>query len=489
VSARGGGADDLRRRVGLVLAPLFALALAVLPGWPLAERKVAAIAAAIVVCWITEAIPIPLASLLAPALLVVTGALPAREAFAPFADPILFLFLASFFLAEAMTEHGLDRRLALRLLATRWVGGRVGRARTALLVGSFAISMWASNTATTAMVYPIALGALAVAAPGPRFATGAMLGVAFSATLGGFGTPVGTVPNLITIRILEQHAGVRVDFVRWMAVGLPVALSGLAALLWVVGRRFPPTSTGEAGAVDGRALGDYVAAERARIGRPGRAEWMAGGAFLIAVLLWLTPAVVGLVSPSAGAAAEKRLPEAVGGVLAAALLFLVRYAPGRPTLTWRRASTVDWGAMLVFGGGLTLGGEAFRTGLADRMGRAIVSLSGISDLWSLTFVMIVATLVLTEMASNIAASSVMVPLAIAVAKTLGVPPVPPALAAGLASSLGFMLPVSTPPNAIVYGSGLIPISAMMRTGIVLDLIGAAVVFATVRILCPLLGLV
>jgi sodium-dependent dicarboxylate transporter 2/3/5 len=186
---------------------------------------------------------------------------------------------------------------------------------------------------------------------------------------------------------------------------------------------------------------------------------------------------------------EQRLGESVVGLLAAILLFALPAArtPWQPVLAWRDVATIDWGTILLFGGSLSLGRLMFETRLADTLGGAMLALAG-GDLWAITALAIVLGIALSEVSSNTAAASTLVPLVIAVAGTAGVSPVPPAMGAALGASFGFMLPVSTPPNAIVYGSRLVPLGAMLRSGLCLDVAGAAVIWAGLRVLCPLLGL-
>jgi sodium-dependent dicarboxylate transporter 2/3/5 len=215
-------------------------------------------------------------------------------------------------------------------------------------------------------------------------------------------------------------------------------------------------------------------------------------AFGTALFLWIVPGVLPLVLNSDSPAAQfldDRIPEAVAALLAALLLFVlpINLRRGEFTLTWQEAAKIDWGTILLFGGGLSLGALMFSTGVAEALGRGVTGATGIDSLWGLTAVAVAMGIFLSETTSNTAAANMLLPAVIAMSQANGVNPIPPAMGACLGASYGFMLPVSTPPNAIVYGSGLVPIPKMMRAGVVFDLCGFAVILLGLRILCPLMG--
>ena len=489
-----------RRRLGLVAGPLAALALyAATSGLPAAERRLAAVLVLVIVFWVTEAIPIPATALLGPVLCVLAGVAEARAVFRPFADPIIFVFLGSFLLARAMTVNGLDRRVALGVLGSRFIAGSPARIRLAVGATALLLSMWISNTATVAILFPIVVGlsdALerlfaeggpVLARAGRSYATGLMLMTAYAASVGGLATPVGTPPNLIGLGMLENLARVNIPFFEWMLVGLPVSLV-MFALLALLLRFLHP-------APPRRLEGLDAALEQLRRGLPawGRAQAYTLAAFLTAVVLWVTPGALALArganDPLARAVGE-RLDEGVAAVLAASLLFLlpVAWTPPRGALGWADAVKIDWGTILLFGGGLSLGTLMYSTGLAERLAHGLLGASGEPSLWGITAVATAFAILITETTSNTAAASMVVPVAIAVATAAGVSPVPPALGATLGASLAFVLPVSTPPNAIVYGSGRVSLLAMMRAGALFDLLGFGVILLLLWTLCPLLGL-
>jgi sodium-dependent dicarboxylate transporter 2/3/5 len=488
-----------RRTLGLFLGPaLFALLLVVGPADP-AARSLTAILGWVLSWWITEAVPIPVTALLGPALGVVLGVGSARVLFAPFADPIIYLFLGSFLIAEAMHGSGLDRRIARFVLSRPSVGASTTRVLFAFGLTCALLSMWLSNTATTAMLFPIALGVLEATARslppdsgGPvdptrlRIGTALMLATAYASSVGGVATPVGSPPNLITLGLLAELGGVQVSFFQWMMVCAPLAI--LMSLIVVLYLRWalPPeireipkaaTSTdSEAGATG------WTPAERNVL-----------FAFGLTVALWILPGVLALVLGTEDPLylrVQELLPEGVVALLGASLLFVlpVSWRERRFTLSWNDATRIDWGTLLLFGGGLSLGGAMFRTGLARRLGEGMVRLTGARSLTAISYLFSATALLLTETTSNTAASTMVCPLAIAAARAAGVSPVPPAIATAIASSMAFLLPVSTPPNAIVYGSGCVPIGAMLRHGAVLDLIALGLGPVSTLLLCRAVGL-
>jgi sodium-dependent dicarboxylate transporter 2/3/5 len=237
--------------------------------------------------------------------------------------------------------------------------------------------------------------------------------------------------------------------------------------------------------------------------RNGLGAWTRGQrgtliAFLVAVTLWILPGVLQVISSISGSAVlapmqkwfEQRLPEGVVAILAAMLLFALPtdLRRGRFVLSWPDAVRIDWGTILLFGGGLALGGLMFTTGVARALGEGLTATLGVESLWMLTGLSIVIAIVMSEAASNTASATMIIPVVIAIAQGAGVSAIPPALGACLGASYGFMLPVSTPPNAIVYGSGLIPLPSMMRAGVLFDVVGFIIIWAGLRVLCPMLGL-
>jgi sodium-dependent dicarboxylate transporter 2/3/5 len=281
-----------------------------------------------------------------------------------------------------------------------------------------------------------------------------------------------------------DQAGRGLTFLQFMAIGAPLALA-LTAVSVVVASVLLP------GAPRVERAAEWVEQERTALGRWRRGEKACATAFGAAIVLWLLPGIVTLAGAAEGGlvgAATRRLEESMVALLCACALFLWPVGEGRRALSWGDAARIDWGTLLLFGGGLALGRMAFETGLADTLGRGILQATGVSSLWGLTALTLFVSIVLTETVSNTASVSMLAPLVLALARQLGVPVEPPLLAVCFGASMGFMFPVGTPPNAIVYGTGLVPLTAMMRLGIVVDVLSFFVILAGLRVLCPLVGL-
>ena len=463
-----------RRMAGLVVAPIVFVVLLWIPvgGLSAGAHRLLAVLGAVVVLWVTEAIPLAVTALLGPVLCVILGVAPAKEVFRGFADPIIFLFLGSFLIAEAMLRHGLNRRIAFAIM--RKVGTSPARLLAAFGAATAFVSLWVSNTATTAMMFPIALAILKERKVAPAFATALMLMTAFAASIGGLGTPVGTPPNLIGLGLIETNLKIKITFFQWMMFGFPLTVALIVFLCFHFRKAAPQT---------GEAL-EVKSSEPLSVG-----ERNVLIAFLLTVAMWITPGIIALARGTNDPAFRwfnEHLPEAMAALLGSILLFLLPtdLRRGEFTLSWRDTANVDWGTILLFGGGLALGELMFSTGVAKWMGEGIAHSLRADTVLGLTMLFAAVATVVSETTSNVASAAMVVPVAIAVSQAAGVPPLQPALAACLGSSLGFMLPVSTPPNAIVYGSGLVPVRKMIRHGLMLDVVGWVAVVLTVMWIVP-----
>ncbi len=477
---------------GLLIAPLLAgLMFVILPdSLSGSARTLATILTWVVVMWITEPIPLPVTALLGCGLCVVTGLGSMKSVFAAFSHPIIFLFIGSFFISEALTVHGLDRRFGNWLLSRQWVGNHPVRIMMAVSLAVAGMSMWISNTAATAVMLPIALGVLnALRQSGidlGKFEIGFLLCLAYGAGIGGVATLIGTPPNLLGIGLLSEQANVIISFDQWLLMGLPVAGIMLLVMFSLLYWLYAPHSL-SASAHSSFQMNTAPSAAWSR------GEFITFGVFLLAVFLWVLPALLSIWLDSNDPLTQwvrTHLPKELVPIFASGLLFLLplNLREGRFTLTWKQAANIHWGTILLFGGGIAFGELMVKTELAHTIGQSMVGLFGIESVWSLMGVAILTALVLTELASNTAATSMLVPVLIAIAHSANFSPVPPVLGACMAASLAFVLPVSTPPNAIVYGTGRVPIVRMVQAGLLLDVVGGIVIWALLRLLCPLLGL-
>lgn len=426
--------------------------------------------------WLTEAVPVAAAALTIPVLGVILGVTDAKGAFAGFGDPIVFLFFGTFLLTEAASTHGMNKRLARAVLGSRWVSEKPGRLLWAVAFIGCGLSAWMNNTATTAMLLPLALTATRFASP--RLLTGILLMTAYAPSLGGLATPVGTAPNLIGLRLLEQVTHSRPSFAQWCAVYAPLAVGfTLLTGLWLrlcAGRDASPPPL-QSHLVD-REVRAWTLAERILLPM-----------FVVVILLWITPGILAATSLN-GAPWLKlwqaRLPEPAVPLLGGVLLFLLPAGSrdGARILDAGVFRRIDWNTILLFGGGLSLGAMMFESGLARAIGEGLFALLPSHTLFGVVFAATLMAVSISELTSNTASAALVVPVVLALAQAAGMDPLKPALAAIVGCSFGFMLPVSTPPNALVYATGHVPMRTMIARGLVLDLAGVTIVSVWVTLL-------
>jgi solute carrier family 13 (sodium-dependent dicarboxylate transporter), member 2/3/5 len=490
-----------RRTVGLFLAPIVFLVFYLLPlDMDETQQKLAAALLFVIVLWISEAVPIPIGGLLGIALIVLIGVAPVDDVLAPFGSSTVFVFIGAFILAQAMLRHGVARRFAFRMLAMRWVGKSTARTVVAFGLITCLLSAFVSNTATVAMLLPTAIAILGTVAnlmerddgteidpTRLRVGIALMLMLAYGASVGGLLTPVGSPPNLIGRGLIEEATGEPIAFLEWMLAALPIcALMFLALAIILLMLNRPEIKRLE-------GVEEYVASERQKLGRLSRKERNTLIAFSVAVTLWIAPGIVAIIAGDDSqiyADVTDRLDEGIVAVLAASLLFLlpVNWERREFTLTWSEAKDIDWGTILLFGSGIIFGSLLQDTGLAETIGTWGADTFGVSSEISITIFAVVLAILISETTSNTASASVVVPIVIPVAQAAGVDPFTPALAATFAASFGFMLPVSTPQNAIVYGSGVVPITQMVRNGFFFDIIGAILIVIGIPIMVGALGI-
>lgn len=483
--------DRWRRMIGAICAPLCALLVWYIdiPGLEDNAHTLLAIMTLVALWWITEPVPIPVTSLIGPTLCVIFGVVTMKEAFAAFGNPMIFLFMGGFIIAKAMMVNGLDKRIAYGIISMKWVGNSPRRIFLAIGLACMVCSGWISNTATAAMMFPIALGLLEairemMAANGKeinlhsyKYATGLMLMTAYSCSIGGVLTPIGTPPNIMMIGFLtEKSPEFSISFFQWMTWGFVAMVVYFIIAYIVLWKMFPADVEHIDGAQDFirkkvHELGGWTVAQRNTL-----------IAFLVAVILWVTPGILSVIYGNDSTILKsynKIFPEAVVAMLGGLLLFFLPINKNfsRMTLRWKDAvKGIEWGTLLLFGGGLAMGGMMYSTGLSAWIGDQIVAMMG-GQPSEVVFVAVfcVAALLMSELTSHTAAVGMIGPLAVGAALSAGFSPIPVAVGIALSSSLGFMMPVSTPPNAIVYASGYIPITKMIKSGALIDFIGIALV--------------
>ena len=501
--------EKLRQTSGLVLGPVAFLIVYFAP-LRLApnQQALAAILAFTIVWWLSEAVPIPVTAVLALALCVLFSVVQAPEGdttgdvvYGAFSSPTIFLFIGAFIIARAMMINGLDRRFAFRILALPGVGRSTYRIVIAFGAIAAVISAFISNTTTAAMLLPIGLGmleALGDLVSGQsenhrptarlRFGTALMLMISYGAGVGGLLTPIGTPPNLIGIGFIEQATGTRITFFDWVITAAPIVLAMFVVLCIVLLLLNRPEVRQISGAEE------YVAEERAKLGPLSRGEKNTLIVFFVAVTLWVLPGLVALFAGDESAlyaALTARLDEGTVAIVAASLLFVlpIDWAERRFTMNWNEAAGIDWGTIILFGCGIAIGTLMSETGFAEVLGTGIAEALGFQSLLAISAVSALIAILISETTSNTASATIVVPIVIPIAAAAGLNPMIPALAAVFGASFGFMMPVSTPQNAVVYGSGLIPITKMVRSGIAFDIAGLALTVLLIPLMARLVGFV
>jgi len=466
-----------------------------------AGRATAALAVWMAVWWMTEAVELYATALLPLVALPMTGAAPVRAAAAPYAHELIFLFMGGFLIALAMQRWGLHRRLALRALRA---AGDHPAGIVACFMGITAFfSMWVSNTATAVMMLPIALSIIALVeqvesgsvAGGsgdggpesgsgnggtgnggsgpkarPNFALCLLLGIAYAASIGGIGTIIGTPPNVFLASFIQSSLGQEISFVRWMGVGLPLVAVFLPLVWLMLTRVFYPLR-GE------RIEGSGEVTERAyrELGAMSRGERVVLAVFLLAALSWIVRPLlirvqIGDMHPLAG------LSDPVIAMVAALALFVVPVDVKRRVfvMNWETAVKLPWGILLLFGGGLSLAAAIRVNGVGEYIGHQLGILSGVPALL-LVMAVIALVIFLTELTSNTATTATFIPILAALAPVFDLHPFMLIVPAAIAASCAFMLPVATPPNAIIFGSGHVTIQQMIRAGFWLNLMGVVLI--------------
>ena len=492
-----------RRTVGLFLAPIVTIVFLALPmNLEPQQQVLAGILLGVIVLWVSEAVPIPVAGLIGVALIVMLQVAPADEVLANFGSSTVFTFIGAFILAQAMLKHGVARRFAFRIsgaAAGRAVEHRGDRrvrcghmpplgVRVEHRHGGDAPAHGAGHPRVIAKLMQDR-GLVAEDFDPLRLRVGAalMLMLAYGASVGGLLTPVGSPPNLIGRGLIEEATGERISFAQWVAMAVPICLLMFVALAVVLLLLNKP----EIRRIDGVA--EYVAEQRAQLGPLSRAEKNTLIAFGVTVTLWIFPGIVALVAGNDSVAYDvvsERLDEGIVAVFGASLLYLLPtdWHKREFTLRWRDAQQIDWGTILLFGTGIIFGALLADTGLARTLGEAVSTGLGLSSVITITIFAVLLAILVSETTSNTASAAVVVPIVIPIAVAAGVNPFVPALAATFAASFGFMLPVSTPQNAIVYGSGAVPITTMIRSGAAFDLIGAILIIVFLPLMVATLGL-
>ena len=405
--------------------------------------------------WIFEPLPIPVTSLLPIAVFPISGVLTSEQVGASVGSPLIILLLGGFLLSRGMESTGAHHRIALSVV--NLVGGHKPRRLVlGFMIAGALLSMWISNTASILMLMPVALAVLASCSDRNSLAAPLLLGLAWSCSIGGLGTPIGTPPNLILVQVYEENTAQTISFGQWMSWGMPVVLTLLPLAWWWVTRAVPRELD-----IQVPAVGPWRSAERRVL-----------VVFGLTAVAWITRA-----EPFGGWQTWLDLPaanDASVALLAVVALFVVRDDQGEPLIDWAKASQIPWGVLLLFGGGICLARAFVASGLSAQVGDALTAVAAL-PVFAMMLLLALAVTFLTEATSNTATTALLMPVLAAVALAVEIDPLWLMVPAAMSASCAFMLPVATAPNAVVFGSGELPIRRMVREGFALNLIGSLLI--------------
>jgi len=491
--------DRIRSSIGFVLAPILFFSILLIPTpqsfmdyiksnytqlspsemleISYSMKIVLALLVTMIILWITEAIPIPATAIL-PAVILpifkVTGFsgneiyhFNGKNVLANYANPIIYLFLSGFLIARAMQKWNLDKRLTYSILSFKNLAEKPKLIVLALIFISAFLSMWISNTATTAMLLPLVIGIVSITKTTERnFAKALALSIAYGASIGGVATLIGTPPNGICVSILRTSGIGNINFLEWMKLGLPITFLTIPVAWFVLINIF---SIKQVEIQDGK---NFITDLKNKLGPISKGEKLTLFSFFILLILWISNPFWESILPENIVKQLVYFDENIIALTVAIAMFFVPvdWRSRKFVLDWEDSKFIDWGTLLLFGGGIALSDAMFKTGLAGWIAKTTIYMSGNLSSIFLILIIIIFMELLTEVTSNTAVTSMMVPILISISIGLKVDGKLLALAATFAASMAFMLPVATPPNAIVYGSGYLKITDMLKAGIVLDLL-------------------
>ena len=464
----------MRQIVGLIAGPLLFLVILVQPvpeGMSVEASRVAAVALLMACFWMAETVPIPATAMLPIFLFPLLGVMPASEVTLSYGNQILFLFMGGFLIAVAMQKWNLHRRIALTVIDK--VGSSPNRLVLGFMLATALLSMWISNTATCVMMTPVAIAVVEQTrmennntSGNYNFGTALMLGIAYSSSAGGVSTLVGTPPNAILIGIIDTLYGYQISFVDWMKLGMPVSICMLTIVWVVLTKIMYPMNDADSDSDHAR---DHIRQELAEMGPMSGEEKKVASLFFMVALCWIlrglfTPEWLSFVSDPAIA------------ICGAFLLFIIPAdkKQGGFILDWDTAKTIPWDIIILMGGGFALAAGFSGSGLTEWLANQLTILQGV-HFFVLIIVVVLFVTFLTEMTSNAATATLFIPVMGALAISMDLHPFALMVPAALGASMAFMLPVATPPNAIVFASRQITIAQMARTGFVLNLLGGLVI--------------
>ena len=471
------------KKIGLFLGPLLFLIAINLP-FELVSQKgdvVIGVALWMVTWWITETVSISVTALLPLILFPLFKIMPMAEVGANYGSPIIFLFFGGFVLALALEKVNLHKRIALNII--KLTGTTPNKVVLGFMIATGLMSMWISNTASTVVMLPIALSVISLliddedgfTKDDQNFALAVMLGIAFSANAGGIATVIGTPPNSVLIGFLENEYNIEISFLKWMTIGLPFSIVMITIVYLVLVKWMYPNRN-----LQFKASRDVIDTELHKLGKLSAKEKQVLVIFGITVFLWIFRTLINKLLPGL------KLSDTIISMVAAVSIFAIPFSfkRGEFILQWKDTEKLAWGILILFGGGLALAKGMSASGIVDLVSNTIAS-SDISILLTASL-LILLMLFMTELMSNVALVAVLVPVVAGIAIGLDIPIIYLLIPVTIASSCAFMLPMATPPNAIVFASGYIKVHQMARAGVILNLIAVALLILVFQFVIPLL---
>jgi len=472
----------LGKKIGLILGPLAFFVVLLLPINLLSPKADAVIAVALwmVIWWVFEAVSISVSALLPLILFPLLNVMPIDDVGANYGSKIIFLFFGGFVLALALEKVNLHKRIALNII--KITGTTPNKVVLGFMIATATLSMWISNTASTVVMLPIAVSVIRLlindedgfTKSDKNFALSVMLGIAFSANAGGIATIIGTPPNSVLIGLLEKQYNIEISFLKWMTIGLPISILLLIIIYFVLVKWMFPNKQLEFSASKG-----VIAQELHKLGAINKREKMVLTIFGITVFLWIFRTLINSIFPNLG------LSDTVISMIAAISLFAVPYnlKKGDFILQWKDTEKLAWGILILFGGGLALANGMATTGIVNKVAE-IISTSNLPILFTVSLLLFLV-LFMTELMSNVALITIVAPIVAGIAIGLEIPMLYVLIPVTIASSCAFMLPMATPPNAIVFASGFIKISQMAKVGVLLNLISVGLLILMHQFIMPL----
>ena len=473
----------IAKRVGLLLGPVFFLIINILPFELVSSSgdKVISVALWMITWWITEAVSISVTALLPLLLFPLLKVMPMNEVGSNYGSPIIFLFFGGFVMALALEKVNLHKRIALSII--KLTGTTPKKVVLGFMIATGLLSMWISNTASTVVMLPIALSVIQLLIDDEdgftkndkNFAVSVMLGIAFSANAGGIATIIGTPPNSVLIGFLENEYNIEISFLEWMSIGLPFSLIMISVVYLVLVEFMYPNKN-----LKFKASQEVIHTELKKLGKISKREKFVLLVFACAIFLWIFRAVINKVFP------ELKLTDTMISVFAALAIFAVpfNFKKGDFILNWKDTEKLSWGILILFGGGLALAKGMSSSGIVDQVSSAIASYN--LGVFLTGSILIFLMLFMTELMSNVALVAVLAPVVAGIALGLNIPIVNLLVPVTIASSCAFMLPMATPPNAIVFASGYVKVKDMMKTGLILNCLAVLLLVVIFKYILPII---